>query len=204
MWESRGKNLLKAHLDALYTRNGIYLERINEPWGALAMAPKLHICTGIQGDILIGRSVIFSPGEPLKMKEQECCYLVPPLPFPSHTQVCRILPGSAEAKKIPAVWNWLQEELIAAQPCVGVFEEDICVSICRSVRIGREAQEAGVETLESFRGRGYAELVVTGWANLVREQGSIPLYSHSRENMASLRVAQKTQMLYYAEDYILD
>ncbi|PWL49160.1 MAG: hypothetical protein DBY39_01770 [Clostridiales bacterium] len=60
------------------------------------------------------------------------------------------------------VWRWLQEELPVAQRCVGIFVEDICVSLCRSVCVGKEAQEAGVETLEAFRGRGYAALAVAG------------------------------------------
>ena len=156
----------------------------------------------MQGDVLVGRSEKFSPGEMLKIKEQECCYLVPQLPFPP--QGCPILQKSTEATKIPLVWRWLQEELPVAQRCVGIFVEDICVSLCRSVRVGKGAQEAGVETLGAFRGRGYAALAVAGWAALVRKQGSIPLYSHSRKNTASWQVAQKAHLIYYAEDYILN
>ena len=57
---------------------------------------------------------------------------------------------------------------------------------------------------ELLRGRGYAALAVAGWAALVRKQGSIPLYSHSRKNTASWQVAQKAHLIYYAEDYILN
>ena len=52
------------------------------------------------------------------------------------------------------------------------------VSICASVRITDEGHEAGVDTAPPSRGRDYAALVVTAWANAVREMGRGTLVQH--------------------------
>lgn len=91
-------------------------------------------------------------------------------------------------------------DLPAWQPFVALVEEGRAVSICRSVRITAAAHEAGVETLPEFRGRGYAPEVVAGWAQLVRSQGAIPLYSTSWENTASQAVANKLHLVMYGAD----
>ena len=86
------------------------------------------------------------------------------------------------------------------QPCVAVVDGGRAVSVCCSVRISPRAHEAGVETAERYRGRGYAPAVVAGWAIVVRELGRIPLYSTSWENAASQRVASKLGLILYGSD----
>lgn len=86
------------------------------------------------------------------------------------------------------------------QPVVAIVEEDKAVSVCQSVRKSEEAEEAGVDTLLSHRGKGYAGQVVAGWAGVVREQGRIPLYSTSWNNKASQRVAAKLGLQLYGVD----
>ena len=91
-------------------------------------------------------------------------------------------------------------ELDHCQPVVAIVEGDKAVSICQSVRKSEEAEEAGVDTLLSHRGKGYAVQVVAGWAGIVRGQGRIPLYSTSWDNRASQRVAEKLGLELYGVD----
>ena len=51
--------------------------------------------------------------------------------------------------------------------------------------------EAGVDTAEEFRGRGYAALVTAAWANAIRAADITPVYSTSDDNLASQAVARK-------------
>jgi RimJ/RimL family protein N-acetyltransferase len=87
------------------------------------------------------------------------------------------------------------------RPFLAVLREGRAVSICCSVRITSESHEAGVETLDAYRGRGYASDVAARWANEVRASGCTPLYSTSRENLASQRVAKRLGLLRYGIDF---
>ena len=93
------------------------------------------------------------------------------------------------------------DELTDWQPFVAVVKKNRAVSICRSVRITPEAHEAGVETLPSFRGKGYAPDVALEWARLVQTAGAIPLYSTAWENHASQAVARKLKLKFYGADF---
>ncbi|MXX14242.1 MAG: GNAT family N-acetyltransferase [Gemmatimonadetes bacterium] len=95
----------------------------------------------------------------------------------------------------------LVPELDHCQPVVAIVEGDKAVSVCQSVRKSVEAEEAGVDTLLSHRGKGYAAQVVAGWAGAVRKQGRIPLYSTSWDNRASQRVAEKLGLRLYGVDF---
>jgi hypothetical protein len=90
----------------------------------------------------------------------------------------------------------------AAQlPVVAVVEDGMAVAVCFSSRTTPRASEAGVETLEEFRGRGYATAVVSAWAAAVRQAGRLPLYSTTWDNHASQAVARKLGMVCYGEDF---
>jgi hypothetical protein len=92
-------------------------------------------------------------------------------------------------------------ELQGRFPWFAVVEDGVAVSVCFSARITTRVAEAGVQTLEPFRGRGYAARAVAGWARAVRERGRIPLYSTSWENTASRAVARKLGLILYGADF---
>lgn len=116
--------------------------------------------------------------------------------FPTH--VVRITRENAELLR-DSFSGWIPG-LEVSQPFMAVVEDERVVSLCHSVRLSSQAYEAGVYTLEGYRGRGYATAVVAGWAVAVRELGRIPLYSTSWENVASQGVAQKLDLILYGVD----
>jgi hypothetical protein len=97
----------------------------------------------------------------------------------------------------------LVEEIPTWQPFVALVEDDRAVSVCRSVRITKDAHEAGVETLPDFRGKDCAREVVAEWARQVRAAGAIPMYSTSWQNSASQAVARKLRLNCYGVDFQL-
>jgi len=94
-------------------------------------------------------------------------------------------------------------EIEAYEPFMAVIEDDAAVSLCHSARLTDQAAEAGVETVEAYRGRGYASTVVAGWAYAIRATGRIPLYSTSWDNPASQAVARRLGLVQYATDLSL-
>jgi RimJ/RimL family protein N-acetyltransferase len=95
----------------------------------------------------------------------------------------------------------LAAELPDGRPFVALVEEGRAVSVCRSVRTTPAAHEAGVETLPAFRGKGYAQDVVAGWARFVHALGAVPLYSTSWENSASRAVAKRLRLHAFGADF---
>ncbi len=87
------------------------------------------------------------------------------------------------------------------QPFAVMIENRRAVSVCASVRITPAAHEAGVETLEKYRRKGYAVLTVSTWAKAVEEMGALPLYSTSIENVASQSVAVRLDLARYGVDF---
>lgn len=92
-------------------------------------------------------------------------------------------------------------ELDGSQPYLAVVEDSQAMSICRSARLSSQAHEAGVDTLESYRRRGYATSAVAAWALAVLALNLIPLYSTSWDNVASQSIARRLGLMQYGVDY---
>jgi len=99
---------------------------------------------------------------------------------------------------------WLAEKFDAFAPVAIAFDAGRAAAVCHSPR-GRTASavEAGVETLEPFRGRGLATAAVACWARAVRRTGRLALYSTSWGNTASQGVARRLSARLYGEDWHL-
>ena len=101
-------------------------------------------------------------------------------------------------------YPFLASQLEHLQPCFAVIRGGTAVSVCFSSRNTSDAAEAGVDTVEAFRGRGYATAVTAAWAHAVRESGRIPLYSTDWDNLASQRVAHHLGLILYGADFSID
>ncbi len=91
-------------------------------------------------------------------------------------------------------------EIESVQPCVASIVQGKAVAVCRTVRQTPRAVEAGVDTMEPFRGRGHGHRVVSGWASVVRREGRVPAYSTWWRNHASRRLAERLGLLQYGVD----
>jgi hypothetical protein len=120
------------------------------------------------------------------------------------------LPHDPRAREVSAdessVWSeafpWLADEFTAVTPVVIAFEAGQAAAVCHSPR-GRTASaaEAGVVTLEPFRGRGLATAAVACWARTIQRSGRLALYSTSWQNAASRAVARRLSARLYGEDW---
>jgi len=95
---------------------------------------------------------------------------------------------------------YLATDLEHRQPCRAVVRDGAAVSVCFSSRTTGDAAEAGLNTVEAFRRRGYATAVTAAWALAVRRSGRIPLYSTSWDNLASRAVARRLGLILYGAD----
>jgi hypothetical protein len=128
------------------------------------------------------------------------CYLVPDI-VPTR-EIVRITRANS-TELLHGGFEWLTSEIDYAQPCIALVRDNRAVSICRGVRIASGAHEAGLETLDNYRGRGYAGAVVAGWAQAVREMDAWPLYSTLGENQSSQRVARKLALSLYGVNFTI-
>lgn len=99
----------------------------------------------------------------------------------------------------PWLVSWLDTP--ANGPVAAVVEQGQAVSVCFCSRLTQRAAEAGVNTLEAFRGKGYASAAVAAWAAAIQHSQRIALYSTSWDNQASQGVAKKLGAVIYAEDW---
>lgn len=96
---------------------------------------------------------------------------------------------------------YTRSELAWRAPVIGAIVDGWVVAACYSARRRSSAAEAGVDTVEPYRGRGLAPLVVATWRRAVEDAGTEPLYSTAWVNHASLAVARKLRLIAYADTY---
>lgn len=137
---------------------------------------------------------------PITHEERGPAYWVPDNVHASADAVL-ISEVNAHLLEVHFPWNLTSRSDFRTRPLVATVVQGKAVSICFCARITSSAAEAGVETVEAFRGHGYASVAVAGWAFVIRQRGLIPLYSTSWENMASQGVARKLGMVHYGDDW---
>ncbi|MEC0210349.1 kasugamycin N-acetyltransferase AAC(2')-IIb [Paenibacillus ehimensis] len=225
--------LMEMHVEAMFTHDrNMRLRTINEPWPGEPPAPRFFLGRTIEGSALC-RFRYDVPETLVRQLEELCadepilrdlrtkpkhfdvymhllqserftmgpCYLVPDDFMPA-AQVVSVTRENMTGL-LRGGFEWLASEIDYAQPCIALVREGRAVSVCRSVRITSRAHEAGLETLDEFRGRGYASAVVAGWAMAVRKLEGIPLYSTFWDNLSSQSVARKSGLSFYGVNFTI-
>jgi len=102
---------------------------------------------------------------------------------------------------LQAHYPYTRGHLAELAPVVAVVQDGMAVATCYSARITAQVAEAGVHTVEAYRGRGYASATTQGWAAALRALGRRPLYSTSWANTASQAVAARIGAVQYAVEF---
>jgi GNAT acetyltransferase len=98
-------------------------------------------------------------------------------------------------------YNWLIEAYIGCGPIAAVVHNGSAVSVCFSSRSRLISAEAGLDTIEAFRRRGYARATTAAWAHEVQAQGRIAFYGTSWDNSASRSVARSLGLRLIGENW---
>lgn len=134
---------------------------------------------------------------PLSSIDRGPAYYLPELPQP--TGIVTITP--ANLPLLGAYFPFTRSRHAELGPVVVRVMDEVAVAVCFSARITSQVAEAGVYTVEGYRGRGYAVEVARGWAASIRATGRLPLYSTSWENVASQAVAANLGAVPYGLDF---
>ena len=112
-----------------------------------------------------------------------------------------LLIDESSAHLLETHFPYTRSHLASRSPVVGAVIDGRVVAACYCARKRPSAAEAGVDTIEPYRGRGLASAVVAAWRAAAEEAGLQPLYSTSWDNGASLAVARKLRLVAYADTY---
>jgi hypothetical protein len=216
--------LLKMHIEALFMLDAqSKLVTINEPWDGTKAVPRLYLGKTFDGS-MIYKFRYDTPLEIIKILEKylqkeaqlnkwneikyineylgifgsnnyfdEICYYYEAIINEKEDNCIKITAENIKNYRLNE-FDWLNDEIKYSQPCYGIIEDNQIISICRSVRITEKAHEAGIETIERCRGKGYAEIVLKSWVKTIQNKGCIALYSTNKGNKSSQRVAEKASI----------
>lgn len=131
-----------------------------------------------------------------------------PDPLPGDAAVGPEVVGvtAANAYLLARTFPRLQGELADREPCIAVLVDGRAVAMCCSATLlgpGAAAVEASAETLEGFRGRGFAARATAAWARAVAERGLLPLFGASLANRGALGLARRLGLVRYGSDLSL-
>lgn len=135
---------------------------------------------------------------PIEIEERGPAYLFPD-DLPSPTDAVLIDNTNVQVLKKWFPWRGPLPTSFDFGPFAGTIVDGSAVSLCWCSRLALTGANAGVETIEAFRGRGYAAQAVAAWAIAVRQRGLVPFYDTSWENRSSQAVARRLGMRRYGE-----
>jgi hypothetical protein len=214
--------LLEMHIEALFTMDSqLKLVSINEPWDKTRTAPKLYIGKTFDGSLIykfrydipseiieklgkyLSNEIVLNKNGEIKYVDEylsilgskhyfnEICYYCSDRINETGNDCTKITSKNIKNYKLDN-FEWLADEIEYSQPCYAVIDNSQIISVCRSVRITKKAHEAGIETMERYRGKGFAGTVLKNWAKEIQDNGCIALYSTGKGNKPSQRVAEKS------------
>jgi hypothetical protein len=222
--------LMQLHVEALFTRDANHdLVRVNEPNGAPAprfflgrtrdgvicrfrhdvdAATRRALRKALEDQTARATSIdlladplpyqhILSRTAPVERTWFGPAYCIPRRP-PVLAPTIAVTTVNADRLR-PLLEAWLPD-VPRCQPMIALEVEARVVTLCCSGRRTKDADEAAVETVTSYRNRGYGRLVVQAWASAVYAEGRLPLYSTSWENTASQAVMRKLERAPFGVD----
>lgn len=101
--------------------------------------------------------------------------------------------------------EWLKEyfeEMVQEHICVGVFDGDVLVSCTDAPGMpymSNEVQEVGINTLQEYRGKGYATNVCMRCVEEILKSGKVPQWSTDINNIVSQKLAEKVGFVKLAD-----
>ncbi len=137
---------------------------------------------------------------PITSEERGPAYRMPDtIAFP--TEAMLISETNAHVLEANFPWKRSLRSNFRTAPIVATIVHANAVAICFCARLTDQAAEAGVETVATERGHGYASAAVAGWISVIRQRRLRPLYSTSWANLASQSVARKLGLICYGDDW---
>ncbi len=115
-----------------------------------------------------------------------------------------VLIDASNEDVLDARFPYTRTVLGARSPVVAVVRDGSAVSACYAARSRPDGCEAGVDTVDAWRGRGFGGLVVAAWRAAVEDAGRIALYSTSWDNTASRGLAARLGLIAYADTHSFD
>jgi predicted GNAT family acetyltransferase len=81
--------------------------------------------------------------------------------------------------------------------CVALSDGSKISSIAFAARLGPMGAEAGVASIPSFRGQGFAAAATAGWAAHAALRGRALFYGTDRTNVSSQRVVERLRLRFF-------
>jgi hypothetical protein len=103
----------------------------------------------------------------------------------------QVMPAGGQVLHPQLAARWDSDRLPELELAFGVQVDGRIVALCHSARLGARDAEAGVETVEAHRQRGYAAAATAAWIRSVHDSGRTAFYSTDWENVASQGVARR-------------
>ena len=106
--------------------------------------------------------------------------------------------------------GWMEDYfryLTGNKLCFGVFKDGKLVSVTDSPfipYIPEIIREPGINTLEEYRGRGYARAACAAFIKCAIDKGKVPIWTCRHDNTASIKLAESLGYLKFAESYFVE
>ncbi|MFL5731582.1 MAG: GNAT family N-acetyltransferase [Chloroflexia bacterium] len=184
----------------------LWRTRCDLPAGLATELERLAAGEPVTGDLqgpayhMAEYTALLGQHQPVTHVEAGPAYYLPELEPPSGA----VTITTANLSLVEAYYPYTRSMYAELAPVVACIADGVAVAVCFSARITAQVAEAGVHTVEAYRGRGYGAETVRGWATELRAMGRLPLYSTSWENAASRAVARKLGAVQYAVDLSIE
>lgn len=223
--------LLRAHAETLYVLDGSGdMVSVNEPWGSSQpRAPAFHLGWSDDSYVALFRHdvALETRQEIQSLLKSQWPFLVSPKSPPDRARYVAILGGTSRRGSGPAFatdgapesgadalevtpdnadvldagfQDWIPE-IAQSRPMFAVVVGGQAVSVCRTVRRSVRGIEAGIDTVEGHRRRGYARRAVAAWCRAARREGKLGFYSTGFSNGASCALAKSLELKQFGAEF---